>query len=128
MAKRGSPGQGRPSARLGVEHVGEPPELAVVADRQHHEPVGRGDGLVGRDARVAVAEPSGHHAGVEICRCLVDQAGQQAGEQVDLDPLAQAGAFPVQQGGEDAGDQVLPGQHVHHGDPDFRRIAVSSIR
>ena len=72
-----------------------------------------------------VAEPAGHHAGVEICRCLVDQSGEQAGEQVDLDPLAEAGAFPVQQRGQDAGDQVLAGEHVDHGDPDLRRIAVS---
>ena len=125
VAKRGSaPSAGR-CVRLGVEHLGQPPELTVVAHRQHHEPVGRGDGLVRRDARMPVAEPPGHDPGVEICRCLVDQAGQQAREQVDLDPLTQTGPFPVQQGGQDAGDQVLPGQHVHHGDPDFGRITVS---
>ena len=66
----------------------------------------------------------GHDSGERVARCLVDQRGQQRGEQVDLDALAFAGALAVAQRGEDADSREQPGEHVDERDPDLLRVAV----
>ena len=80
--------------------------------------------FVGGDAGVAVAHPLRHHARDGEGRALVDQAGEQRREQVDLDQLALAALAPVLERGEDADRGVEAGDHVDEGDADLERLAV----
>ena len=80
VAKRSS------SARLAEpERLAQAREQAVVADRDGERAVGGLEGLVGRDARVAVAAPVRRHAAEHPRRALVEQRGQRRVHQRDLD-------------------------------------------
>ena len=73
---------------------------------------------------MGVAESGRDLAGDREGGGLVDQAGEQRGEQVDLDPLALAGRLAVAQGGEDADRGEEPGENVDQGDADLLRLAL----
>ena len=59
---------------------------------------------------------------------LVDHAGQQGAEQVDLDELAAAGGLPGAQRGEHADRGVQAGEHVDEGDAGLDRFAGPRAR
>ena len=75
---------------------------------------------------LSVALAGGAAAGGEVRRRLVHQGSEQAREQVDLDPLAEARPFPLAQRRQDRDHGVLAGQHVHERDADLGRLAVGS--
>ena len=66
----------------------------------------------------------GHDAGERERRALVDERGQQRGEQVDLDALALAGRVAVAQRGEDPDGGEQPGEHVDQRDADLLGLAL----
>ena len=55
---------------------------------------------------------------------LVDERGEQARQQVDLDALPFAGPLAMAQRGEDPDRRVQPADHVHERDADLLRLAV----
>ena len=55
---------------------------------------------------------------------LIGQRGEQAVQQVHLDPLPAAGALALPQRQQDPGHRVLPAQHVHERDPRLRGGAL----
>ena len=71
----------------------------------------------------------GDHAGERVGRGLVDERRQQRGEQVDLDPLALAGAIAMAQRREDADAREQPGEHVDQRDarPSAARRPASPV-
>ena len=71
-----------------------------------------------------VAHPRGDHTGRGVGAGLVDERREQAGQQVDLDPLALARRVAVAQRGEDAGRREQAGEDVDERDADLLRLAV----
>jgi hypothetical protein len=55
----------------------------------------------------------------------VDQRGQAAVQQGDLDLLAVAGPIPAMKRSQDRHRGVHAGQHVHERDPDLHRLYVT---
>src|SRR6185369_4633943 len=66
----------------------EPRPLSLAADTEGDLAVAGPERLVGNDARVRVAAPSRRTAGDERVLGLVDEDGERALEQRDIDPLA----------------------------------------
>jgi hypothetical protein len=73
-----------------AESVGEARELAVVPDCYDDRSIGGPVDLVRRDRWMGIAHAPGHVAGSDETRGLIDEGGQQGGEQGDLDQLPDA--------------------------------------
>jgi hypothetical protein len=73
---------------------------------------------------VAVAHPAGDLSRRGVGGALVDQAGEQGREEVDLDQLTLAALAAVLERGEDPDRGVEAGDHVDEGDADLQRLAV----
>ena len=102
-------------------------ELPVVADGDHELTVGRPKQLVGRDARVRVAEARrGRRPVARVPAAWLVSAESSVRQQVDLDRAARrrAGRRAAAQREQDPGERVLPGEHVDEGDADLARLAV----
>ena len=112
----------------GAELAAERLELAVVADGDDDLPVGRREGLVRRDARVAVPHPPGQMARPQEARRLVGERGQERAEQRDLGALAEAAALALRERGEDRDGGEQPGDDVDERDADLRRRPVLGSR
>ena len=86
--------------------------------------VGGLEGLVRRDARVAVAAPLRALARRHPARALVEQRGQHRVEQRDLDVAAGAGALALDQRGLDPGHREQPAHEVDDRRADLDRRAA----
>ena len=119
VAKRSSAGRsGSPSASHRRANS------AVVADRDGERAVGRLEGLVRGDARVAVAPPAGRAPAEHAGGRLVEQRGQRGVHERHLDVLAAARALALVQRGLDAGRRAQPAHEVHERRADLQRAAV----
>ena len=105
------------------DRLAQPREQAVVADRDGERAVGRLVGLVGRDARVAVAAARGLGARRHPARALVEQRGQHRVQQRDLDVAAGARALALDQRRLDPRHREQPADEVHDRRADLQRRA-----
>ena len=87
-------------------------------------PVGGGEGLIGNDVRMRVAEAPRRGAADHIVQRLVGKAGDADIEQAHIDMLARAGARRMHDGGKNRGGGVSAGQDIDKGDTDLHRHAV----
>ena len=94
------------------ERLAQPHEDALVAGRDRDLLVGGLVGLVGDDARVAVAAALAVHARRDPRRALVEQARQRGVHQRHLDVAAAAGARALDQRGLDAVGRQQPADEV----------------
>ena len=110
------------------EHLAQSGELPVVADRDHELAVARP--VTARTARCSDGRcPSGRdNARDRVGGALVDERGEQRGEQVDLDPLPVAGRVAVTQRRQDPDRGEQAGEHVDERDADLLRLAVRRAR
>ncbi|MNV58795.1 hypothetical protein D3C71_1511870 [compost metagenome] len=107
-----------------ADHLTQPRELAVVADRQHEITVGRRHHLVRHDVRMRRALPRRHHAADQVVRCLVGQPCHLRIQQRQINLLANAGALCMTQRGEDGGGGVHAGHQIGRGHADFLRAGA----
>ena len=118
-------GKARVGAQFGHAQLGaEGAELAVVADRDDHRPVGHGEGRIGHHGRVAVAHPPRHDPADQIARGLVGHHRDLRIEQRNVDLLALAGAFGMAQRGKDRDGGVHARGEVGHRHPDLERRTI----
>ena len=104
--------------------VAEFAELRIIADGEDDMPVGGGEGLIGNDVRMRVAEAPRRGAADHIVQRLVGEAGDADIEQAHIDMLAGAGARRMHDGGQNRGGGVGAGQDIDKGDTDLHRHAV----
>ena len=108
--------------------------VGVLAALRARETTGRGQlvevNLLGTLLSSMVNQSAGytaagavHCAGSGVAGALVDQARQQAAEQVHLDQLPVSGGLARAKRREDPDGGVQTGEHVHQGDPRLDRLA-----
>jgi len=110
------------------DRLAQPREQPVVADRQGERPVLRLEGLIRRDARVAVAAAGRKLTREHPSRPQVEQRGQHGVQQRDLDVAAAAGARALDQRGLDACHGEQAADQVDEGGPDLQRRPVGLAR
>src|SRR6476660_4326744 len=102
-----------------AKHLGDAPELALVADPDGDHRVGGLIGRVGDDAGMAVAEAAGVAARGQVVRGDIDEHRERGLVQRELDLLALAGAMAGIERGEDGVAREHPGADVDDRDAVF---------
>ncbi len=105
-----------------VDHlVAEAHELAVVAHGDDQRAVGRLEHAIGHDGGVGIAELGGIAGLEQRFHAVVAGDHQPAVVQCHLHMAAGAGAFALQQCGQNGLGRVHAGEHVHSGHAKFQR-------
>ena len=107
--------------------VAEAGELPVVAHGDDEEPVGGAKDLVRDDRLVRVAHAPGHPSRGEVGRAEVREHRHLRVEERQVDVLALARAFAVEERRDDGVGGIHAGEEVGHGDADLLRTAAGKV-
>ena len=99
-------------------------ELPVIADRDDDEAVLGGEGLIGHDIRMGIAEAPGRRAADQEIERLIGEHRDLGIEQSKVEILAFAGPVTVMKRAKHADRGIEPGEHIGEGDTGLDRLGA----
>ena len=99
-------------------------ELVIGAHRQRQHAVGRGEGLIGHDGGMGIAEAHRLHLGIEIAAADIGQELEAAAVEGDIDALPLPGHGAVIERGQDCLGRIHAGDEIGDGDAEAQRLTL----